>query len=256
MLHERIFLFKNCILELYSSQEYDTLMRMCMHNITFSPLSTMGARGSEHMVVGASSQDTASETRRKAILEAALKSFSTKGFTETTMEDIKRLSGASTGSIYHHFENKEMLAQALYLEGRSDLNASLLAAITGKPPRSGIKDLIYAYLVWFEQHPDLGQFVMQAGSTEYLGSYVKVVHQKIQLALPKENFPEQFYEWLSPFIQEGTIARFPQNLYVPLALGPSREYIRHWLRTRLTAEIKEAREPLAEAAWKVLSTLP
>ena len=79
------------------------------------------------------------------------------------MEDIRRLSGASTGSIYHHFENKEMLAQALYLEGRSDLNASLLAAITGKPPREGIKDLIYAYLDWFEQHPDLGQFVMQAG---------------------------------------------------------------------------------------------
>ena len=113
-------------------------------------------------MAGASHQNITTETRRKAILEAALKSFSTKGFTETTMEDIKRLSGASTGSIYHHFENKEMLAQALYLEGRSDLNASLLASITGKPPREGIKDLIYAYIDWFEQHPDLGQFAMQA----------------------------------------------------------------------------------------------
>ena len=207
-------------------------------------------------MVDASSQNTTTETRQKAILQAALKSFSTKGFTETTMEDIKRLSGASTGSIYHHFENKEMLAQALYLEGRSDLNASLLAAITGKPPRAGIKDLIYAYLDWSEHHPDLGQFVMQAGSTEYLGSYVKVIRQKIQLALPRENFPEQFFEWLSPFIEGGIIARFPLNLYVPLALGPSREYVRRWLRTRLTAEIKEVREPLAEAAWKVLSTRP
>jgi len=207
-------------------------------------------------VVGASSQNTTTETRQKAILKAALKSFSTKGFTETTMEDIKRLSGASTGSIYHHFENKEMLAQALYLEGLSDLNASLLAAITGKTPRAGIRDLIYAYLDWFEQHPDLGQFVMQAGSTEYLGTYVKVVRQKIQLALPRENFPEQFFEWLSPFIDDGTITRFPRNLYVPLALGPSREYVRRWLRTRLPAEIKEEREPLADAAWKVLSTLP
>lgn len=207
-------------------------------------------------MVGASSQNTTTETRQKAILQAALKSFSTKGFTETTMEDIKRLSGASTGSIYHHFENKEMLAQALYLEGRSDLNSSLLAAITAKPPRVGIKDLIYAYLDWFEQHPDLGQFVMQAGSTEYLGSYVRVVRQKIQLALPRENFPEQFYEWLSPFIGDGSIARFPQNLCVPLVIGPSREYIRRWLRTRLSTEIKEAREPLAEAAWKVLSPLP
>jgi len=208
------------------------------------------------MVVGASGQNTTTETRRKAILQAALKSFSTKGFTETTMEDIKRLSGASTGSIYHHFENKEMLAQALYLEGRSDLNAALLASITGMHPREGIKAMIYAYIDWFEQHPDLGQYVMQAGSTEYLGSYVKVFRQKIQLALPKENFPQQFFDWLAPYIEDGTIARFPQNLYVPLAIGPGREYVRRWLRTRFTAEIQEVREPLAEAAWKVLSPLP
>ena len=204
-------------------------------------------------MVSASSHNTTTESRRKAILQAALKSFSTKGFTETTMEDIKRLSGASTGSIYHHFENKEMLAQALFLEGRSDLNATLLTAIANKPPHEGIKALIYAYLDWFEQNPDLGQYVMQAGSTEYLGTYVKVLRQKIQMALPNENFPQQFYDWLAPFIDNGAIERYPQNLYVPLVIGPCREYVRRWLRTRLPAEIHEAREPFAEAAWKVLS---
>jgi AcrR family transcriptional regulator len=205
------------------------------------------------MVVGASGQNTTTELRRKAILQAALKSFSTKGFTETTMEDIRRLSGASTGSIYHHFENKEMLAQALYLEGRSDLNAALLASITDRHPREGIKALVYAYIDWFEQHPDLGQYVLQAGSTEYLGSYVKVFRQKVQLALPNENFPQQFFDWLVPYIENGTIARFPQNLYVPLVIGPSREYVHRWLRMRLPSEIQEVREPLAEAVWKVLS---
>jgi len=208
------------------------------------------------MVVGASGQNTTTESRRKAILQAALKSFSTKGFTETTMEDIRRLSGASTGSIYHHFENKEMLAQALYLEGRSDLNAALLASIIDRQPREGIKALVYAYIDWFEQHPDLGQYIMQADSTEYLGSYVKVFRQKILLAFPNENLTQQFFDWLVPYIEDGTIARFPRNLYVPLAIGPSREYVRRWLRMRLTEEIQEAREYLAESAWKVLSPLP
>ena len=205
------------------------------------------------MVVGSSNENTAVGSRREAILQAALKSFSTKGFTETTMEDIKRLSGASTGSIYHHFENKEMLAQALFLEGRSDLNATLLSAIANTPPREGITALIYAYLDWFEQHPDLGQYVMQAGSTEYLGSYVKVLRQKIQLTLPNENFPQQFFDWLAPFIDDNIIARYPQNLYVPLVIGPCREFVRRWLRTRLIVEIQEARKPIAEAVWKVLS---
>ncbi len=196
------------------------------------------------MAVGASGQHTTTESRRKAILQAALESFSTKGFTETTMEDIRRLSGASTGSIYHHFEN---------LVGRSDLNAALLASITDRHPREGIKGMVYAYIDWFEQGPDLGQYIMQADSTEYLGSYVKVFRQKILLALPNENLSQQFFDWLGPFIEDGTIVRFPKNLYVPLVIGPSREYVRRWLRTRLPAEIQEAREPLAEAAWKVLS---
>ena len=65
------------------------------------------------MEMGDSEQNTTKESRRQAILEAALTCFTSKGFTETTMEDIRKLSGASTGSIYHHFENKEMLARSL-----------------------------------------------------------------------------------------------------------------------------------------------
>ena len=206
------------------------------------------------MEVSTSDRNTTTGSRRRAILQAALTSFSTKGFTETTMEDIRQLSGASTGSIYHHFENKEMLALALYLEGRSDLNTALLASITARHPREGIKALVRAYLDWFKQHPDLGQYIMQAGSTEYLGAYVKVLRQKTMAPLPMETFPKQFFDWLTPFINEGTIARFPQHLYIPLVIGPSREFVRHWLKTRLPAEFQEAREPLAEAAWIVLSS--
>src|ERR1700736_2260119 len=108
------------------------------------------------MVIGDSERSATKESRRQAILEAALACFASKGFTETTMENIRKLSGASTGSIYHHFANKEMLARALYLEGRSSLNAALFTSITTKDLRTGIKALVYAYLDWFEQHPDLG----------------------------------------------------------------------------------------------------
>ncbi|MBO0795388.1 MAG: helix-turn-helix transcriptional regulator, partial [Ktedonobacteraceae bacterium] len=51
------------------------------------------------MIVGDSEQGTTKESRRQAILEAALACFASKGFTETTMEDIRKLSGASMGSI-------------------------------------------------------------------------------------------------------------------------------------------------------------
>src|ERR1700676_3869849 len=119
------------------------------------------------MVIRDSGRSTTTESRRQAILEAALSCFASKGFTETTMEDIRKLSGASTGSIYHHFANKEMLARALYLEGRSSLNAALFTTIATNDLRAGIKALVYAYLDWFEQHGDLGQYIMQASTSEY-----------------------------------------------------------------------------------------
>src|ERR1700730_15042037 len=127
------------------------------------------------MVIGDSDRSVLTEARRKAILEAALSCFASKGFTETTMEDIRKLSGASTGSIYHHFANKEMLARALYLEGRSSLNAALSASLTANALREGIEAIVHAFLDWFEQHADLGQYILQAGDSEYLSAYIKVL---------------------------------------------------------------------------------
>jgi AcrR family transcriptional regulator len=204
------------------------------------------------MVIEDSGQSSTTESRRKAILEAALSCFASKGFTETTMEDIRKISGASTGSIYHHFSNKEMLARALYLEGRSSLNAALFSSINTNDLREGIEAMVYAYLGWFEQNADLGQYLLQAGESEYLSAYVKVLRQKTRTTLPREHLSEQLLRWLAPFISDGTALSLPQPLYIPLILGPSREFVRIWLRTRHAAEIQEAREPLAQAAWRVL----
>ena len=204
------------------------------------------------MIIGDSGQSTTKDSRRQAILEAALTCFASKGFTETTMEDIRKLSGASTGSIYHHFSNKELLARALYLEGRSSLNAALSASLTGNSLREGIEAMIHAYLGWFEQHADLGQYILQAGDSEYLSAYVKVLRQKTRTMLPTENLSERLLQWLAPYISDGSVASLPRSLYLPLIIGPSREFVRIWLRTRQPAEIQEAREPLAKAAWLVL----
>jgi TetR/AcrR family fatty acid metabolism transcriptional regulator len=47
------------------------------------------------------------------IIEAALKVFSTKGYAETRMADIAKEANLSYGLIYHYFENKEKLFDAI-----------------------------------------------------------------------------------------------------------------------------------------------
>jgi len=54
-----------------------------------------------------------SERSRTAILEAALELFSHRGYGATSMRDIAGAAGVSTGSVYHHFTDKEAIFQTL-----------------------------------------------------------------------------------------------------------------------------------------------
>src|SRR5258708_14203318 len=167
------------------------------------------------MAMGDSERSIPKESKRQAILDAALACFASKGFAETTMEDIRKLSGASTGSIYHHFSNKELLARALYLEGRSSLNAALSASLTANSLREGIEALVYAYLGGFEQHADLGQYLLQAGESEYLSAYIKVLRQKTRTTLPTEHLSEQALQWPAPPTTDGRGVTTPATHYPP-----------------------------------------
>ncbi|HTK09040.1 MAG TPA: TetR/AcrR family transcriptional regulator [Ktedonobacteraceae bacterium] len=201
----------------------------------------------ERTMASTSYRNESTASRRQAILQAALQLFLSKGFTVTTMEDIRQLSGASTGSIYHHFENKEMLALALYQEIWSELNAVLLQCLTEVTPHEGVKALVYAYIDWFEQHPDSGQYIVQAINSEYLGSRVETLRQTMAI------LPQKLFEWLTPAIENGAVIHCPQHLYYSLILGPAREYVRSWLKGRIPGELHEVREVLADAAWRVIA---
>lgn len=51
--------------------------------------------------------DATKATRRAQIIEAAISCFLEKGYTNTSMSDIIKASGLSSGSIYSHFSGKE-----------------------------------------------------------------------------------------------------------------------------------------------------
>ncbi|MCG6537831.1 MAG: TetR/AcrR family transcriptional regulator [Syntrophales bacterium LBB04] len=53
------------------------------------------------------------KNRERAIMDAAMKTFSRKGFADTRMADIAKAAGLSYGLIYHYFENKEKLFDAI-----------------------------------------------------------------------------------------------------------------------------------------------
>jgi AcrR family transcriptional regulator len=61
------------------------------------------------------------ETQQR-ILDAATDVFAARGFTAATMADIVDHSGASIGSIYHHFGGKKELFLAIFEQLATDVN--------------------------------------------------------------------------------------------------------------------------------------
>ena len=51
--------------------------------------------------------------KREAIIEAAIKVFSTKGYHNTRMEEIAATAGIGKGTIYEYFSSKLQLFQAM-----------------------------------------------------------------------------------------------------------------------------------------------
>jgi len=51
---------------------------------------------------------------KEVIIKTALKLFLSKGFNETSMNEIAREVGISKPAIYHHFKNKDELVKAIF----------------------------------------------------------------------------------------------------------------------------------------------
>lgn len=59
--------------------------------------------------------------RHELILETALRLFTERGYFNTSVRDIQKEANVSTGSLYHHFANKEAIAKALFVKIESTM---------------------------------------------------------------------------------------------------------------------------------------
>lgn len=81
------------------------------------------------------SQKERSESTVAALVEAARNHFATRGFADTSLDDVLVVAGVTRGALYHHFASKTALFRAVFEEQEKILTAAIAAAAAGK--RSG-----------------------------------------------------------------------------------------------------------------------
>lgn len=80
--------------------------------------------------------------RRAQIIEAAIACFLEKGYTNTSMSDIIKASGLSSGSIYSHFTGKEDILTTAINERLENVKKLYAALPEGAGPQD-ILEIIY-----------------------------------------------------------------------------------------------------------------
>lgn len=188
-----------------------------------------------------------SEGRRREILMAALACFCEYGISGATIEMIKERSGASVGSLYHHFGNKEQIAVALYTEGMRDHYARLREVLAEtQSAEEGVKSIVATFINWIADNPEWARFVF------YSRSQVAQIDKDEAIKQDNREHWGMLREWFSPLVSEGTVKRLPSECYSSIIVGPAQDYARRWLSGRANRDIREYIDVFSDAAWLAL----
>lgn len=193
----------------------------------------------------------ASDHRRADILAAALHEIRERGLANATIADIRRRSGASTGSIYHHFGRREGVLAALYMSCLTDCFAQMETAVARQShTRQGIEALVHSYLAWVEAEPDKATFVYDASQGQLLHGYLdEIMAHKAQLYAG-------IYRWMAPRIASGELIELPPWAYDAIMMGPAHEFARRWLAGMRDMPMQTARQLIAAAVWRAVRPDP
>jgi AcrR family transcriptional regulator len=186
--------------------------------------------------------------RRRDILSASLRCFLRHGVDAATIEQIRAGSGASAGSIYHHFGSKQGIAVALYVEGQAELAEVFRSAMTGQSSlKEGIAAIVRGYCTWVAQNPDWAIYLLRVATAD--------LSTKDAAAISEINaqIRDDLVQWLRPFAERGEIGDLPEDLYTSVVHGSSSHFARHWLAGRQALDLQSAVDHLAAAAWGALT---
>jgi AcrR family transcriptional regulator len=191
--------------------------------------------------------ETGRSDRRSALLAAAVAGFDENGYEATTLDDVLRRSGASVGSLYHHFGGKEGLAAAVYLEGIGRYQDRFRDCLARHPgAERGVRAIVRNEFAWTLAEPALARFVIAPrGRTLPAAS-------RQELNDLNRSFFAEVAAWLARHVEDGRIRALPTELYYPLWIGPSHLLARQILNGRIEAPGERAERELARAAWASL----
>jgi AcrR family transcriptional regulator len=118
-------------------------------------------------------RSTASEEKRRLLLDAAVRAFARRGYHACRVGDIAEEAGVAHGLIYHYFSSKEEVLDTIVRETWRDLVAAIAAVEeSGAPAREQLRQVAAIMLRSWRRQPDLVRvLVRDVGRSPEIGRH-------------------------------------------------------------------------------------
>lgn len=178
---------------------------------------------------------------RETVLDSALYLFAQKGYFNTSISDIVRHSGVSTGSIYHHFSDKLDIARALY--DRHVVQMETLISDIEQRHRQAearCRGIILALFALTEKEPMVMAYMLHARHQEFMPDVAPICSSR-----PFLHMREVVVNGMS----NGEIRQMDTMLAAVCVFGGALKFIQFHLDGILEKSLSEYFDELWSIAW-------
>ena len=185
---------------------------------------------------------------RQQILQAALACFDEKSYEATTIAAICKASGASNGSLFHHFGSKEGLAAALFLSALESYHDALILNLAEKSKlEDGLRHMVSCHIRWVVEHRQEAKFLFEQSRAQWMSS--------IKGAQKSENqrFALAINTWRKPLIDAGELSDEDRAIFFSQVIGPAQLLARMWLSGSRDDDLREHIDTLSDYAIRAFS---
>lgn len=182
--------------------------------------------------------------RRESILDAALVCFVERGFHGTAIPQIARQAGIAAGTIYHYFDSKEALVNALYRTWKTAVGQRVFTAFPQSAPvRQQFRVMWNEMVAFAVGAPTAFAFIELHNHASYLDPESQAIDRTLK------DFARAM---IANAQREGTIKPLAAEVLMELVFGAFVGMMRaHWEgRFELTDAVIAAAE---EACWDTVA---
>ncbi|MBK7584744.1 MAG: TetR/AcrR family transcriptional regulator [Myxococcales bacterium] len=116
----------------------------------------------------------------RQILDAALHLFAERGYHGVAIPELARAAGVGTGTIYHYFENKERLVNAVFRDAKRRLQGALYAGLElDGGPRSTFLEIWRRLARFARTDPVTFQFLEMQDHVPYLDDESRALERDV-----------------------------------------------------------------------------